>query len=198
GRKRFLLTRGLLLVAAASGGAALPTDAAKKAAAIGQPMALAAQPSSITLHGPRAMQQITITGRYADGTLRDLTPFCEWTVEPGDVAGVSPSGFVLPKKSGGTGLVARAGGQTIPVAVTVKDFEKPKPLSFRHDMIAALNVGGCNAGACHGTPSGKNGFKLSLRGYDPPADYVQLTRDMLGRRTDRLDPEASLIRQKSL
>ncbi|HMC66847.1 MAG TPA: DUF1549 domain-containing protein, partial [Gemmataceae bacterium] len=198
GRKRFLLSLGLLLVAAASGGAALPTDAAKKAAAIGQPMALAAQPSSITLNGPRAMQQVTITGRYGDGTVRDLTPFCEWTVESGDVAGVSPSGFVLPKKSGGTGLVAKAGGQTIRVAVTVKDFEKPKPLSFRHDMIAALNVGGCNAGACHGTPSGKNGFKLSLRGYDPPADYTQLTRDMLGRRTDRLDPEASLIRQKSL
>ena len=57
-------------------------------------------------------------------------------------------------------------------------------------MIAALNVGGCNAGACHGTPSGKNGFKLSLRGFDPAADFLQLTRDQFGRRTDKHDPDA--------
>ena len=81
--------------------------------------------------------------------------------------------------------------------VTVSDFDKPQPVSFRNDVIAALNVGGCNAGACHGTPSGKNGFKLSLRGYDPAADYLQLTRDVLGRRTDRLSPDASLILQKA-
>src|SRR5262249_31134801 len=55
-----------------------------------------------------------------------------------------------------------------------------------------------NSGACHGTPSGKNGFRLSLRGYDPAADYLQLTRDVLGRRTDRFDPDASLILQKAL
>jgi hypothetical protein len=61
-----------------------------------------------------------------------------------------------------------------------------------------MNVGGCNMGACHGTPSGKNGFRLSLRGFDPALDYVQLTRDVFGRRSDRLNPEASLILQKGL
>src|SRR5439155_26072259 len=70
--------------------------------------------------------------------------------------------------------------------------------SFRHEFIAALNVGGCNAGACHGTPSGKGGFKLSLRGYDPPADYLTLTREAFNRRTDRSDPYASLILLKAL
>jgi hypothetical protein len=53
-------------------------------------------------------------------------------------------------------------------------------------------------GACHGTPSGKNGFKLSLRGYDPAADYAQLTRDALARRTSINNPDASLILQKAL
>ena len=47
-------------------------------------------------------------------------------------------------------------------------------------------------GACHGTPSGKNGFKLSLRGFDPPADYLQLTRDQFGRRGDSHSPDQSL------
>ena len=56
-----------------------------------------------------------------------------------------------------------------------------------------MNVGGCNMGACHGTPSGKNGFKLSLRGFDPAADYLQLSRDQFGRRSDKHDPMASLF-----
>ena len=41
------------------------------------------------------------------------------------------------------------------------------PISFQRQVIPALSIAGCNAGACHGTPSGKNGFKLSLRGFDP-------------------------------
>src|SRR5262249_41624411 len=72
------------------------------------------------------------------------------------------------------------------------------PVSFRREVIASLNVGGCNQGACHGTPSGKNGFRLSLRGYDPATDYIQLTRDVFGRRTDKLNPLASLVMQKAL
>ena len=69
---------------------------------------------------------------------------------------------------------------------------------FRQELVASLNVGGCSQGACHGLPSGRGGFRLSLRGYDPAADYLELTRDVLGRRTDRLDPETSLIYLKAL
>src|SRR5437868_2532064 len=82
--------------------------------------------------------------------------------------------------------------------ITVTDLDRPQPISFRRQFIAALNVGGCNQGACHGVPSGRGGFRLSLRGYDPGADYLELTRSVLGRRTDRLDPQASLIYLKGL
>jgi hypothetical protein len=144
------------------------------------------------------MQQIVVTGRYGDGTSRDLTSFAEIAMEAAGLAEVNAGGFLVPKKDGSTGLIVKAGGQTLRVPLTVKDYSKPQPVSFRHELIASLNVGGCNAGACHGTPSGKNGFRLSLRGYDPAADYLQLTRDVLGRRTDRLDIEASLILNKAL
>ena len=80
--------------------------------------------------------------------------------------------------------------------VEVAGLDRPSPVSFRREVIAAFNVTGCNAGACHGTPSGKNGFKLSLRGFDPAADFAQLTRDQSGRRVSSLDPAASLILQK--
>ena len=182
---------------AAAAPAAVPSDAQQRAALIGQPASLLIQPETVTLVGPRAYQQVVVTGRYADGSVRDLTPFCEYSCEAADLADAA-DGYLTPKKDGVGALVVKAGGQTARATLTVKDFAKPAPVSFRREVVAAMNVGGCNAGACHGTPSGKNGFKLSLRGFDPAADYLQLTRDVLGRRTDRGDPDHSLMLLKAL
>jgi hypothetical protein len=71
-----------------------------------------------------------------------------------------------------------------------------RPVDFRTDVIAALSHAGCNSGACHGSPQGKNGFRLSLRGYDPDVDLASLTRADMGRRVDRLRPEDSLFLRK--
>jgi hypothetical protein len=179
-----------LLAQPASG--AVPTDPAARAKVIGQPAALHVQPATILLNGPRAQQQLVVTGKYADGTVRDLTAFVNITLE-GDAATVDAEQVILPRKNGTANVVIKAGAQTVKAPVNVKDFDKASPVSFRNDVIASLNVGGCNSGACHGTPSGKNGFKLSLRGYDPAADYLQLTRDVLGRRTDRHGPTSLMI-----
>lgn len=70
------------------------------------------------------------------------------------------------------------------------------PPRFDVEVMAVLSKAGCNQGACHGNLTGKGGFKLSLRGEDPNWDFNVLTRDMLGRRTDRLAPENSLILRK--
>ena len=50
--------------------------------------------------------------------------------------------------------------------------EQPAPVSFRRDVIPAFSQAGCNMGACHGTPTGKGGFRLSLRGYLPDQDFT--------------------------
>ena len=71
-------------------------------------------------------------------------------------------------------------------------------VSFRRQVMGVLSTGGCNTGSCHGLPSGRGGFRLSLWGHDPAADYVQLTRDALGRRADRLHPDSSLVLLKAL
>ncbi|HLW67939.1 MAG TPA: DUF1553 domain-containing protein [Gemmataceae bacterium] len=169
----------------------------EREAAIGKPTALVVQPAAVTLAGPKAMQQLIISGKYADGTIRDLTPFATIRAENANLAGVQ-DGFLQPKQNGSTVLLIEVGGQLARVPVSVVNFDKADPVSFRNQVIASLNVGGCNQGACHGTPSGKNGFKLSLRGYDPAADYLQLTRDVFGRRTDKLNPADSLILLKAL
>jgi hypothetical protein len=72
-----------------------------------------------------------------------------------------------------------------------------EPVSFTREVVPVLTRAGCNAGACHGTPTGKNGFRLSLRGYDPALDIHTLTKEMGGRRVDRLDPDRSLVLQKA-
>lgn len=70
-------------------------------------------------------------------------------------------------------------------------------VDFRTDVMAVLSKAGCNAGVCHGNLYGKGGFKLSLRGEDADRDFVALTRDQSGRRTNVLDPDASLILLKA-
>ena len=193
---RFLLA-ALLTLTNRAAFAAVPEDAAARADVVGNPVTLQIQPESLALTGPRASQQLLVTAKYADGASRDLTSLAKMTVE-GDAAALREGGYLVPRKDGNAVLVVKAGDRTVKVPISVKDFDKPQPVSFRREVVAAMNVGGCNAGACHGTPSGKNGFKLSLRGFDPAADFLQLTRDVLGRRTDRLAPESSLIYQKAL
>ena len=66
-------------------------------------------------------------------------------------------------------------------------------VSFRNQVIPVLTKAGCNSGACHGAAAGKNGFALTLRGYDPAADYDTITRQAGGRRVNKLEPAKSLI-----
>ena len=56
---------------------------------------------------------------------------------------------------------------------------------------------GCNSGGCHGAARGKDGFRLSLFGYDPDGDYFRLTQQVVGRRVDVASPEQSLLLAKA-
>src|SRR5689334_24148970 len=69
-------------------------------------------------------------------------------------------------------------------------------VSFLRDVAPILNKAGCTSGPCHGAAKGKNGFKLSLRGYDPQFDYEALLYDLGGRRFNRADPGRSLMLTK--
>ncbi|HEY7115456.1 MAG TPA: DUF1549 domain-containing protein, partial [Tepidisphaeraceae bacterium] len=71
-------------------------------------------------------------------------------------------------------------------------------ISFRNTIQPILARYGCNSGACHGAAAGKNGFKLSLRGYDDEGDYKAITRMAQGRRIDLAVPAASLLLKKPL
>src|SRR5438132_2195715 len=71
------------------------------------------------------------------------------------------------------------------------------PVSFVRDVMPILNKAGCTQGTCHGAAKGKNGFKLSLRGYDPEFDYQALVNDLSGRRVNRTAVDESLVLLKA-
>jgi hypothetical protein len=52
--------------------------------------------------------------------------------------------------------------------------------------------------ACHGSPSGKGGFRLSLRAYDPDLDAMTLRSEFFGRRINVVEPGESLLLKKPL
>ena len=71
----------------------------------------------------------------------------------------------------------------------------PEP-HFANDVIPIFSRFGCNSSGCHGKAEGQNGFRLSVFGFDPDADYVALTRESRGRRVDPAIPEQSLLLKK--
>ncbi len=68
--------------------------------------------------------------------------------------------------------------------------------SFRNDVRPILSKAGCNSGGCHGALAGKGGFRLSLFGYNPDADWLSITRESRGRRVELSDPGSSLLLTK--
>ena len=74
---------------------------------------------------------------------------------------------------------------------------KVKNVDFERHVMGLLSKVGCNAGSCHGSFQGKNGFRLSLFGYEPAMDFASLTRDNLGRRVNVVQPDESLLLLKA-
>ncbi len=98
-----------------------------------------------------------------------------------------------PKSDGKTSLNIRLGGQTATVPVTVIGLGSPMHADFVHDVAPVLSRLGCNQGTCHGSAQGKNGFKLSLRGYDPLFDVRAFADDQAGRHVNLASPADSMM-----
>lgn len=156
------------------------------------------QPASMVLNDRLSPHSILVMGRDGDGIAIDLTSQATFTSEDPKVAAVDLLGWVTPVAAGATAIRIEAAGQvtSLPVQVTVP--KETRRLTFRHDVMPVLSRNGCNSGACHGYSLGKNGFKLSLRGADPDADFLSLTDEFFERRVNKHHPEASLLLTKPL
>ncbi len=182
-------------------GAALPSSRAAEEAAepisIGTPSRIEVFPTQMMLDSPRRVMHLVVTGFYADGSVQDLTTVSEFVSKDDKIARVD-HGTVLPVGNGRTEVMAKVGGQEAAVSVEIDHQEKPEPVSFNYGALAVLSKQGCNSGACHGSPSGKGGFRMSLRAYDPALDIETLVREAYNRRTNLYEPETSLLLRKPL
>src|SRR5262245_41494424 len=98
------------------------------------------------------------------------------------VSGIFATSYIGP---------AAAGSVELPGGGTVKS------VNFERHVMGLFSKMGCNAGSCHGSFQGKNGFRLSLFGYNADKDFTALTRDNLGRRIDPVNPDRSLLLLKA-
>ena len=85
-------------------------------------------------------------------------------------------------------------GFALVLLVAIANAEESPP--FRTTILPVLTKAGCNAGACHGAATGQGGFKLSLLGHDPEADYEHITRELGGRRIELARAAESLFLRK--
>lgn len=164
---------------------------------VGHPKRIEISPAAVKMSTPLHKVQLVVTGVYADGTVQDLTMAAQ--LKAGSEGIVRMEGaLVLPVADGRTELNVQVGDLLQRLAVEVSGQKIPEQVSFHHGVLAALSKSGCNSGGCHGAPSGKGGFALSMVAFDPEADKIALTRDFLNRRINLPEPESSLLLRKPL
>ena len=154
-------------------------------------------PSDVNLNTAADSQSIVAQLVLPDGRTRDVTESAKF--EPSDPKLVTINGHILKPHADGTGeLKISFENYSATIPLHVKEATVARPISFRLDVMPVFLKAGCNVGGCHGAARGKDGFHLSLFGYDPAGDYENLTRQLSTRRINLAVPEESLLLQKAI
>ena len=138
-----------------------------------------------------------VTATESETRIRDVTRAARFRSNRPAVVSIE-KGRLVPGTNGTAVVTVDWQGHqhTVPVSVTGQD--RPDPVSFRYETLAALTKQGCNAGSCHGSPQGKGGFSLSLFAFDSRHDEESLVRGGFNRRTNVQAPLESLMLKKPL
>lgn len=154
------------------------------------------QPETLELTHWNDSAQIVVSAVLDNGEIRDASRIASLSNNSNHVW-LSQRGWIQPLVNGQCEIEVQLGGHKKALPISVK-LEPTKEMDFIRDVNPVLSRLGCNQGTCHGAQAGKNGFKLSLRGYDPLYDVRSLADDLAGRRINPASPTASLIMTKPL
>ena len=157
---------------------------------------LAVYPPEVNLTAARARSSFVVQATYADGLTRDVTDRAAARLANPALARRDRH-LLFPAADGVTDLVVEFGGRAAAVPVTVRGAKADAPVSFTRDVMPVFLRAGCNSGGCHGAARGKDGFRLSLFGFDPDGDHFRLTREANGRRLNLALPAESLLLEKA-
>ncbi len=173
----------------------VPSSAAEGPAAMASIVDLSIYPAQIVLDGRDVGQTVVVMAEDAHGVEWDLTDRAALRLRDPDLARLDEGQALVLRgvEDGATRLTASYGGLSTQATVRVGNAGLSRELSFVRDVVPLMTRGGCAGSNCHGSVRGKNGFKLSLFGFEPEADYQAITVINEGRRVDLEAPEKSLL-----
>ena len=154
-------------------------------------------PADVNLTTSKDRQLVVVQAVQADGITRDISKEATYTLANPALCRREGTTF-YPTADGQTELKVEFGGKMLTVPVKVERAAESRAISFKLDVMPIWMKTGCNTGSCHGAARGKDGFRLSLFGFDPDGDYLRITRELPGRRIDLAVPDASLLIEKSV
>jgi len=192
----------LLLIAFASLAVAnetgKPATAAPSAPLVknASPVRLEVFPKDIQLTSLNDRQSLIGQVVYSNGITVDVTDKIQIDVADPNMLKLNGKTF-LPTADGETIVRVSIENFNVDVPAKITNAEVNRPISFTNDVMPVFTKSGCNAGSCHGAARGKDGFRLSLYGFDPKGDYHRLTREMPGRRVNLSLPTDCLLITKA-
>lgn len=154
-------------------------------------------PQDIQLTTSRDRQSVIGQAVYDNGLTEDVTTKLQFKPAKEGIVRIE-NNMIYPAGDGETDVVATFGGASVSLHSKVTKAKEDRPISFTLDVMPTFMRAGCNTGSCHGAARGKDGFRLSLFGFDPKGDYHRLTRELSGRRINLSMPQESLLLEKAI
>jgi hypothetical protein len=158
---------------------------------------LTVHPSSIHLSNKDDLQRLVVVATRTDGVTQDVTEQSKFTFDNASLVKFDDFA-VRPATDGSTQLKVEWDRLTATANVEVIHADQTREVSFAMDVLPVLTKSGCNNGSCHGAARGKDGFRLSLFGFDPKSDYDRITREIGTRRINLARPDQSLLLLKAI
>ncbi len=162
-----------------------------------KPTSLEVYPAEVHINTMRDRQSFVVQVAYPNGLTRDVTKEAKLTLS--DAAKVKLAGNVLhPIADGESQLTVEFEGLSKMIPIKIEQATADRDVSFKLDIMPIFMKANCNTGSCHGAARGKDGFRLSLFGFDPDGDQFRIARELPGRRMNLALPEESLLLTKSV
>lgn len=173
-----------------------PAPAAAPAPAAVTYKSLVVYPPVIKISAQNDLQHIMAVATRSDGITVDVSDQVQWKLENPAVAKLE--NLVLsPLADGTTALIGTWNSMEARASLEITQSQTPRTVGFERDVLPIFTKVGCNTGSCHGAARGKDGFRLSLFGFDPLGDYQRITREIGIRRINLAVPDQSLLLLKA-
>jgi hypothetical protein len=162
-----------------------------------KPTSIEVYPTEVHINTMRDRQSFVVQVAYPNGLTRDVTKEAKLALS--DATKVKLAGNVLhPVADGESQLTVDFEGLSKMIPIKIEQATADRDVSFKLDIMPIFMKANCNTGSCHGAARGKDGFRLSLFGFDPDGDQFRIARELPGRRINLALPEESLMLTKSV